>query len=200
MATAVPGPRFNRIQDPQRPVTFVLGGVLLAIGIAGLSGLLGIELAVVTVVAAVFGVPFWLGLTMIVAGLLGVILAMHGDSASTFNKVTAGLVFPATLLLAITDWAVGAGTAWAIGVGLLALAAALLVIALGTILLWGHPLSLVFPLAAVLAVLDWTGSIAAAVPAASVTGPTIGLIVTLAIGVGLVGFADYRNGQTRSTP
>lgn len=176
------------IRDRQRPLALAFGLVLVLLGIVSLSGVLRID----GLLLGVFGIPTWLAAVAAVAGVLGVALSRYGGGGTTFNKVAAGLVLPAVLFLAVVDWALAAG-GLALLVGLVALLLAVALAAVGTVLLWGHPVALVFPLVALVAVADWVVSFAGVeTPGAAVNLPTIGLLIVLAIVVGLVGFEGGR--------
>jgi hypothetical protein len=191
------------IDDPQRPVAFVVGAVLLVVGIVGLTGVLDTDVVQGLtdtnvglgsgLVLGFFGVPFWLGVTAVVAGLLGIVLAFYGGAGTTFNKLAAGLVLPIVILLSIMDWALAGGDLLTIGLSLLALIVAVVLVAVGTLLLFKHPLALVLPVVAVLTVADWVFGLTALAPAgARITLPTIALLVVLAIAIGLVAFEGGR--------
>lgn len=182
------------IDDPQRPVAFAVGAVLIVVGIAGLTGAIDVEMGLGSgLVVGLFGVPFWLGVTAIVAGLLGVVLSSYGGGGTTFNKLAAGLVLPIVILLSLVDLALVGGELLIVGLSLVALAVAVVLVAIGTLLLYGHPLALVLPTVAVLAVADWVVGITAMTPAGeSVNAPTVGLLIVLAVAVGLVAFEGGR--------
>lgn len=183
------------IRDRQRPLALVFGLVLVLLGIVSLSGVLRTD----GLLLGVFGIPTWLAAVAAVAGLLGVALSRYAGAGTTFNKVAAGLVLPAVLFLAVVDWALAAG-GLALLVGLVALLLAVALAAVGTVLLWGHPVALVFPLVALVAVADWVLSFAGVeTPGAAVNLPTIGLLIVLAIVVGLVGFEGGRR-MTGTSP
>lgn len=189
MATDVHGVDLSGITDPQRPIAFAVGAVLIVVGVAGLTGILDADVIDGGLVLGVFGVPFWLGLTAIVAGLLGIVLSFYAGAGTTFDKLAAGLVLPAVLLLAIVDWLLAGGiTLLTLGVGLIALALAVVLVAVGVVLLYGHPLALVLPVVALLAVFDWVFGVTAMIPGETVNLPTIGLLVLLTIVIGLVAF------------
>jgi hypothetical protein len=191
------------IDDPQRPVALVVGLVLIVVGVAGLTGLLdtdavrgalGSDIGLGPgLVLSFFGVPFWLGVTAVVAGLLGVVLSFYPGAATTFDKLAAGLVLPAVLLLSIVDWALAGGNLLLVALSLIALLLAVVLVAVGTLLLYGHLLVVVLPVVAVLALADWGLGLTALAPSgASVTLPTIGLLIVLAIAVGVVAFEGGR--------
>lgn len=203
MATKSLDVDLSGIDDPQRPVAFVVGLLLLIIGIAGLTGILdtGVIHGVLDInaelgsglVLGLFGVPFWLGVTAVVAGLLGIVLASYGGAGTTFNKLAAGLVLPIVILLSVVDWALASGNLLLIGLSLIALVLAVVLVAVGTFLLFKHPLALVLPVVALLTVADWVFGLTAIAPAGkSVTLPTIGLLIVLAIAIGLVAFEGGR--------
>lgn len=175
------------MSDPQQPVALAVGIVLVIVGIAGLSGVLDFDLLGPGLVLGIFGVPFWLGVTAIVAGLLGVTLSFYPGGATTFDKIAAVLVLPAVFFLAVTDWALATG-GLVVVLGLIALLLAVVFAAIGTVLLLGHPLALVFPVVALLAIADWLLSVTAMVPAESANLPTLGLLVVLTVVVGALGF------------
>lgn len=176
------------IEDRQRPFALAFGVVLALLGAVSLSGLLSAD----GLLLGVFGIPVWLALVAIVAGGLGVAMSRYAGAGTTFNKVAAGLVLPAVLFLAVVDWSLAAGgVTLVVGVGALLLAVAFA--AIGTVLLWSHPLALVFPAVAVLAVAEWGLSLAGVgISAASVTVWTLGLLALLAVVVGVVGFESGR--------
>lgn len=188
MATSVQDVDLSRIRDPQRPIAFVVGLVLIAVGIVGLTGIVDGDVLAPGLVLGAFGVPFWLGITAIVAGLLGVVLSSFAGAGTTFNKLAAGLVLPAVLLLAIVDWALAVGSLPTLGLGLVALLLALALVGVGVVLLYGHPLALVLPIVAVLAIVDWVFGVTAMIPADPVNLPTIGLLTGLAAVIGLIAF------------
>lgn len=176
------------IEDWQRPLALVFSVVLVLLGAVSLSGLLTTD----GLLLGVFGVPVWLALVAVVAGLLGVAMSRYGGAGTTFNKVAAGLVLPAVLFLAVVDWSLAVG-GLALVAGLVALLLAVVLAAVGTVLLWGHPLAYVFPAVAVLAVAEWVLSLAGIVVSpAPATLPTLGLLALLAVVVGLVGFEGGR--------
>lgn len=191
------------IDDPQRSVALVVGVLLVVIGIAGLTGLLdtGVVRGLVGIdagfgprlVLGLFGVPFWLGVTAVVAGLLGVVLSFYGGAGTTFDKLASGLVLPIVLLLSVVDWALAGGNLLFVGLSLVLLIVAVVLVAVGVLLLYPHPLALVLPVVAVLTVADWVLGITALAPAgARVTLPTVGLLLVLALAIGLVAFEGGR--------
>ena len=189
MATGVQDVDLSGIDDPQRPVAFAVGVVLVLVGIAGLTGVLNIDVRAPGLVLGVFGIPFWLGATAIVSGLLGIALSFYAGAGTTFNKLAAGLVLPAVFLLAIVDWLLaGDVTLLSVGVSLLLLVLAVALVVVGVVLLYGHPLSLVLPVVAVLAILDWALDLTGMLPTDAVNLPTLGLLAVLALVVGLVAF------------
>lgn len=196
MSTRTPEVDLSGIDDPQRPVAFVVGLVLIVVGVAGLTGVVDADYLAPGLVFGVFGVPLWLGVTAIVAGVLGVALSFYEGAGTTFNKLAGGLVLPPVLFLAVIDWLFAGGiTVTAIALALVPLLLAVVFVAVGTVLLWGHPLVVVLPVVAVLAIADWALGLTAMVPADPVTLPTVGLLAVLAVLVGLVGF----EGGTRMT-
>lgn len=189
MATNVQDVDLSGITDPQRPVAFAVGAVLVLVGIAGLTGVLDMDVRAPGLVLGIFGIPFWLGVTAIVAGLIGIVLSFYAGAGTTFNKLAAGLVLPAVLLLAIVDWLLaGEATLLSVGVSLIPLVLAVALVAVGVILLYGHPLSLVLPVVAVLAILDWVLDLTSMLPTEAVNLATLGLLAVLALAVGLVAF------------
>lgn len=208
MATRAPEVDLSGIRDPQRPVALVVGVVLIALGVAGVTGVLDMNVLTPGVVLGVFGVPLWLGLTAIVAGLLGIVLATFAGGATTFDKVAAGLVLPAALFLSITDWALAeaglvgggsmAGGVPVLVVAIVALLLAVVVAAVGTVLLLGHPLAIVFPLVALLAVFDWALGLTAVAPSRTVNLPTLALLVVLEVVVVAVAFEGGRRQTGRA--
>lgn len=188
MSIKTPEVDLSGIRDPQRPVALAVGLVLVVVGLAGLTGVLDFEYLGPGLVLGAFGVPFWLGVTAVVAGLLGVTLSFYPGAATTFDKLAAGLVLPAVFFLAVTDWALAAGGTVVLVLGVVALILAVVFAAIGTVLLWGHPLAFVFPVVALLAILDWALSITAMLPAESVNPATLVLLIVLTVVVGLVGF------------
>jgi hypothetical protein len=199
MATTTHDVNLSGISDWQRPVAFVVGLVLIVVGIAGLTGatgLLGMDYLGEELVLGVFGVPFWLGVTAIVAGLIGVLLSFYAGGGTTFDKVAAGLVFPPVLLLAIADWLLAGGVSLATLAGaVIAVGLAAVFVVVWVVLLWGHPLAVVHPVVALFAVADWAIGLTAMTPATSVNLPTLGLLVALAVLVGAIAF----EGGTRLT-
>lgn len=189
MATEVRTVDLSGIGDWQRPLAFAFGAVLVLLGLVGLSGLLDAD----GLLLGIFGIPTWLAVVAILAGLLGVMLSFYAGAGTTFNKVAAGLVLPAVLFLAVVDWALAVGGLPALALGLLSLLLAIVFAAVGAIVFSGHPLALVLPIAALLAIADWVFSLTAMAPAgAAVNLPTLGLLVALAVVVGLVGFEGGR--------
>lgn len=181
------------IDDPQRLLAFVFGVVLFAVGVAGLSGVFDFELQAVPfgpgLVFGLFGVPLWLGVTAIVAGLIGIVLASYAGAGTTFNKVAAGLVFPPVAFLAITDWALASGSTAALALGGVTLLLAVVFVAVWVVLFYKTVLMPVHPVVAVLAIADWGLDLSAMAPASEpVNLPTIGLLLVLAVVVGVVGF------------
>ena len=177
------------IRDPQRPVAVAVGVVLVLVGALGLSGIGDMD---VGLVLGVFGVPLWLGLTAVVAGLLGVFLATFDGGATTFDKVAAGLVLPAVFLLSITDWALATGGIPALAVGVLALLLAVVIAAVGTFLLRWNVLMVVFPVVAALALLDWGLGLTAMMPGEAVNVPTLGLLLVVELLVAAIAFEGGR--------
>jgi hypothetical protein len=191
------------ISDWQRPVALAVGLVLVLVGAVALTGVseqLGLDYLGDDLVLGVFGIPVWLGLTVVVAGLLGILFSRYAGGGTTFDKVAAGLVLPAVLFLAVTDWALAVGSLPVLALGVVTLLLAVVVAAVGTILLWGHPLALVFPVVALLAVVDWAVSLTAIAPVgAAVNLPTIGLLIALAVVLGAIAFEGGRR-LTGRTP
>lgn len=194
MALTAPEVDLHGIRDPQKPLTVAVGLVFIAVGVVALTGLLDMAPAGgdSSLLLGYFGVPLWLGVTVIVAGLLGAVLAGYAGGATTFNKVAAGLVLPAVLFLAITDWALAVGGALPLAVGVVTLLLAVALVAVGVVVFRGHALALVLPVVAVLAIADWVFDLTALVAAEAVTLPTLGLLVVLAVVIGLVGFEGGR--------
>lgn len=191
MATEFREVDLSGIRDRQRPVAFVAVLVLVTLGVAGLTGVL--DAGNPAVVVGVFGIPLWLGVTGVVAGLLGIALSFYAGGSTTFDKLAAGLVLPAVLLLAVVDWLVAGGLDPLSGiVGLLALVLAVALVAVGTVLLYGNPLSVVLPVVAVLAIADWALGLTAMTPGDPVTPATLALLAVLAVALGLVGFEGGR--------
>lgn len=197
MATGVaPEVDLTGIDDPQRFVAFGVGLVLVAVGVAGLTGIVDADVGLGSgLVAGLFAVPFWLGVTAIVAGLLGVVLSFYAGAGTTFDKLAAGLVLPIVLLLSVADWGVAAG-----GIFLVLAALAFLLagagVAVGVILLYGRPLALVLPVVAVLTLADWVVGLTAMAPASEpVNVATVGLLAVLAVVLGVVAF----EGGSRTT-
>lgn len=194
MSLRAPEVDLRGIRDPQKPITLLVGLVFIVVGVAALTGVLDMAPAGgdANLLLGYFGIPLWLGVTVIVAGLLGAVLAGYGGGATTFNKVAAGLVLPAVLFLAITDWALAAGGTLALAVGVVTLLLAVALVVVGLVLFWGNPLAFVMPVVAVLAIADWVLGLTAMLPTESVTFPTLGLLVVLAVVIGLVGFEGGR--------
>lgn len=194
MSLRAPEVDLHGIKDPQKPITMVVGLVLVAVGVAAVTGVLDVAPAGgdASLLLGYFGIPLWLGGTVVVAGLLGAVLASFAGGATTFNKVAAGLVLPAVLFLAITDWAIATGGTLALAVGAVTLLLAVVLVAVGLVVFWGHPLALVLPVVAVLAIADWVLGLTALLPTEPVTVPTLGLLVVLAAVIGLVGFEGGR--------
>lgn len=187
-----PSVDLNRISDPQRPVTFGVGVLLLVVGIAGLTGIIDTNIGFGEgLVFGLFGVPFWLGVTAIVAGLLAIVpFSVYQGAGTTFNKVAAGLVLPAVILLAVADWAfisTGNPAAWI--VGLIALLLAVVLVVVGVALLFKRPVALVLPIVAVLTLADWAVGLTELAPASEAANlPTVALLIVLALAIGAVGF------------
>lgn len=192
MAMRYPEVDLHGIRDPQKLVALLVGIVLVVVGVAGLTGVLDADIVTDGGVLGVFGIPFWLGLTAIVAGLLGIWLSTYAGGGTTFNKVAAGLVLPAVLFLAVLDWALAVGGVIPLVLGVIGLLLAVVLVVVGVVLLSGHPLALVLPIVALLAIADWVFSLTAMIPGEPVNGPTLGLLVILAIVIGLVGFEGGR--------
>lgn len=192
MALETPDVNLTGIRDPQRPVAVAVGVVLILVGVAGLSGILDMDVMGEGLVLGVFGVPLWLGVTAIVAGLLGIYLASFAGGATTFDKVAAGIVLPAVFMLSITDWALATGGVPALAIGVVALLLAVVLAAIGTFLLRWTPLMVVLPVVAVLALADWGLGLTALTPAESVTLPTLGLLVVVELLVAVIAFEGGR--------
>ena len=178
--------------DPQRPVAVAVGAVLILVGALGLTGIADMNVVGEGLVLGVFGVPLWLGLTAVVAGLLGVFLATFDGGATTFDKVAAGLVLPAVFLLSITDWALATGGIPALAVGVGALLLAVVIAAVGTFLLRWNVLMVVFPVVAALALLDWGLGLTVMVPGEPVNLPTLGLLLVVELLVAVIAFEGGR--------
>lgn len=192
MALETPDVDLTGMRDPQRPVAVAVGLVLVLVGALGLTGLADMDVLGEGLVLGVFGVPLWLGVTAIVAGLLGIYLASFAGGATTFDKVAAGIVLPAVFLLSITDWALATGGVPALAVGVVALLLAVVLAAVGTFLLRWTPLMVVLPVVAVLALADWGFGLTAMSPAESVTIPTLGLLVVVELLVAVIAFEGGR--------
>lgn len=207
MTTSASEVDLRGIRDPQKPVALGVGAVLVVVGVAGVTGLLDMDVLASGLVLGVFGVPLWFGITAMVAGLLGIALATYAGGATTFDKVAAGLVLPAVLFLAITDWALAsaglltdgtlAGALYLVP-AVVALLVAVVIAAVGTILLRGHSLALVFPVVALLAILDWALSLTAMTASETVNLPTLGLLVVLEIVVAALAFEGGKRQTGRS--
>lgn len=195
MATKAREVDLSGIDDWQQPLAFGVGVLLLVVGFAGLTGIFDVTdlWSSEPLVFGVFGVPFWLSITAIVAGFIGILLSLYKGAGTTFNKVAAGLVLPAVILIAITDWTIGVGGA-ALIVGLVSLILAVVAAFIGVVLLNKRPLALLMPVVAGLAIADWVLGLtpiaqdAAFLGAARVTIPTIGLLILLSISIGVAAF------------
>lgn len=177
------------IVDPQRPVTVAVGVWLIVVGIAGLTGVLDLDLGFGEgLVLGLFGVPLWLGVTAVVAGLLGLWMARYAGAATTFNKLAAGLVLPIVGLLAVADWAIAVG-GLALVLAVVAFLLAGVGVAVGMVLLFKLPVSLVLPVVAVLTLADWLLGLTATVgPTEPVNPATVVLLVLHVVLVGLIAF------------
>lgn len=196
MSTKTPEVDLTGIDDPQRTAAFVVGLLLVGVGVGGTTGIVDGDVVGPGLVLGVFGVPLWLGVTAIVAGVLGIVLSFYEGAGTTFDKLAAGLVLPPVLFLAVIDWLFAGGiTVPMVALAIVPLLLAVVFVAVGTVLLWGHPLVVVLPVVALLAIADWALGLTAMVPSDPVNLPTIGLLAVLAILVGLVAF----EGGTRMT-
>lgn len=191
MAAQIREVDLSGIQDWQQPLAFGIGVLLLVVGLAGLTGIFDVTglWNENSLVFGVFGVPFWLGVTAVVAGLIGVLLALYKGAGTTFNKVASGLVLPPLILLTITDWTIGIGGP-ALILGLVTLLLAVVFVVIGGVLLYKRPLMLLLPVVAGLAIADWVLGLTALNPmgGARVTILTIGLLILLAIAIGVAAF------------
>lgn len=177
------------IEDPQRWGAFIIGLLLVVVGVGGTTGIVDGNMIGPGLVLGVFGVPLWLGVAALVAGVLGIVLSSYAGAATTFNKLAAGLVLPPVVMLSIIDWLFAGGiTIPMVVLALVPLVLALVFVAIGTVLLWGHPLVVVLPVVALLAIADWALGLTAMGPSDPVNLPTIGLLVLLVFLIGLVGF------------
>lgn len=192
MATKTPDVDLTGIRDPQRPVAFAVGLILIIVGVAGLTGFLDTNVVGEGLVLGLFGVPLWLALTAIVAGLLGIYLSTFAGAATTFDKVAATHALPAAFLLAVTDYALAVGDVPVLALGLVTLLLAVVIVAVGTFLLRWTPLMIVLPVVAAIALLDWGLGLTAMMPGEAVNLPTIGLLLVLEIVVALVAFEGGR--------
>lgn len=182
------------LTDPQRSVTFLVGVWLVILGVAGLTGILDLDLGFGEgLILGLFGVPLWLAVTAIVAGLLALWMTGFAGASTTFNKLAAGLVLPIVGLLAVADWAIAAG-----GLALFLVAAVAFLLAgvgvvVGMVLLFKLPVSLVLPVVAVLTVADWalglTGTLGTTEP---VNPATVVLLVLHVVLVGVIAFEGGR--------
>lgn len=199
MAAKVREVDLSGIQDWQQPLAFGIGVLLIVVGFAGITGIFDVHglWNEDSLVFGVFGVPFWLSVTALVAGAIGILLALYKGAGTTFNKVASGLVLPAVILIAITDWTVGVGGV-ALILGLVTLLGAVVCAVIGIVLLYKRPLMFLMPVVAVLAILDWVFNLTARWPpwiadpannvGAHVTIPTILLLILLAIAIGVAAF------------
>lgn len=194
MATADQPTNLDGLDDPQRVAAFVVGLLLVVVGVAGLTGVVDADVGLGPgLVFGLFGVPLWLGVTAVVAGLLGILLSFYGGAGTTFNKVATGLVLPAVIALAVVDWGLAVGSILTMALGVLALLVAVALVVVGGILLFKRPLALVLPIVALLAIADWAVGLSTMAPASeAVNLPTIGLLVALAVVVGVVAFEGGR--------
>lgn len=177
------------IADPQRPVTVAVGVWLIVVGVAGLTGILDLNLGIGGgLVLGLFGVPLWLGVTAIVAGALGLWMARYAGASTTFDKLAAGLVLPIVGLLAIADWALAVG-GLALVLAVVAFLLAGVGVAVGTLLLFKLPVSLVLPVVAVLTLADWLLGLTAMLgPTEPVNPATVVLLLVHVVLVGLIAF------------
>lgn len=197
MATVDQPTDLDGLVDPQRLAALAVGLLLVVVGAAGLTGVVDVDVGLGPgLVVGLFGVPLWLGVAAVVAGLLGVLLSFYRGAGTTFNKVATGLVLPAVLALAVVDWGLAVGSILTVVLGLLALLVAVALVVVGGILFFGHPLALVLPVVALLAIADWVFGLSAMTPAGeAVNLPTLGLLVVLTVVVGFVAF----EGGSRTT-
>lgn len=192
MARQAPRVDLSGMSDPQKPVAFGVGVLLIVVGVAGLTGIIDTDIGFGSgLVFGLFAVPFWLGVTAIVAGVLAIVpFSLYDGAGTTFNKVAAGLVLPAVILLAIADWGfIRVGHPLTFIVGLIALLLAVVFVVVGVALLFKRPLALVLPIVAVLTLADWTVGLTDLAPASEPANlPTVALLIVLAAAVGVVGF------------
>lgn len=184
------------IRDPQKPVALVVGVVLVLVGVAGLTGLLDVSLGDgPALVLGLFGVPFWLGVTAVVAGLLGVVLSTYPGAGTTFNKLAAGLVLPIVFLLAVVDWLLAVGGLPALVLGGVVLVVAVVLVGVGVLLLRRHPVAAVLPVVAVVTLADWALGITAMTPSLRVNVSTLGLLFVLE---GVLAAVAFEGGARRT--
>lgn len=180
------------ITDPQRPVAFTVGLILLIVGIVSLTGLVNGDVIAPGLVLGFFGVPFWLGVTAVVAGLIGILLSFFAGAGTTFNKVASGLVLPPVIFLAIADWAFGMGGVFLVLTAVMVLLA-LVFVAIGHILLTGTWLMFLLPVVAVLTLADWVLGLTHLAPyGVRVNLFTIGLLILVMFVVGVIGYEGGR--------
>lgn len=189
MATQPSGVDLSVIRDPQRPISFAVGLLLIVVGFVGLTGLIDTDVGLGPgLVFGLFGVPFWLGVTAIVAGLLAIVLSMYAGAGTTFNKLAGGLVLPIVILLTLADWAFAGGGLVSAGIGFVALLVAVALVGVGFLVLHRHPVGLVLPVVAVVTLADWLFGLTAMVPAARANLPTVALLVVLSVAIAFIGF------------
>lgn len=196
MASADHETRIEGLRDPQRPIAVGVSVLLIVVGVVGLTGVLDIDIGAglgTGLVAGLFGVPLWLGVTAIVAGLIGLLLSAFAGASTTFDKVAAGLVLPAVFLLAIADWGLAIGSLPTLALGVVAVLLAVALVVVGGILFYPHPLAYVLPVVAVLTIADWAVGLTGMAPASEpVNLPTLGLLVVLELLVGVLAFERGR--------
>lgn len=194
MATSKVGVDLSGINDPQQPIAFGLGLLLIVVGTVGITGIIDVNVGFGDgLVFGLFGVPLWLAITALVAGVIGIVLSLYEGAGTTFNKVAAGLVLPPVLLLAITDWGFAVGNPLTMALGIVTLLLAVVFVVVGLVLLHKRPLSLVLPVVAVLTLADLGLGLTEMVPTTeSINLFTLALLLVLEIAVGFVAYEGGR--------
>lgn len=104
MASETQTANITGIQDPQRKLAALFGGVLVLLGVVGFSGVLATD----GLLLGVFSIPLVVNVVHMLTGLLGLVLAAYPGAGTLFNKV-GGVIYLVVFLVGALFVAAGYG-------------------------------------------------------------------------------------------
>lgn len=93
------------MRDPQRPLAFLFGVVLLSLGLVDVAGVLVTD----GLLLGLFEIGVGTNVVHVLTGLLGIVLSMYAGAATLFNKL-GGLIYLLVFVFGAIGTLTGLGT------------------------------------------------------------------------------------------